>query len=146
MKDDPSSLRHLGESKTDYEFDGPSLEILDTFPNQYPQRKYTIQFVTDEFTSLCPVTGQPDFARIEINYIPEELCVESKSLKLYLFAYRQHQSFAETITNRILEDLARACQPVWMEVKADFTVRGGIAINVRAVYERDSQPEDDEDR
>jgi len=141
MADDPSSLRHLGQSETERRFSGPSREILDTFPNQYPHRKYNIQFVTDEFTSLCPVTGQPDFARIEINYIPNDLCLESKALKLYLFAYRQHQSFAETITNQILEDLATVCRPVMMEVKADFSVRGGISISVRASYSQDMVPE-----
>ncbi len=138
MSDDISSLKHLGKPKTELNYDEPSADILDTFANPYPDREYTIQFVTGEFTSLCPVTGQPDFATIEINYIPNKLCIESKSLKLYLLAYRQHGSFAETITNQILQDLVQACAPAWMEVKAGFVARGGIRMNLRAVHQGSS--------
>jgi len=132
--DKPPSPKHLGQSKTEYSYDSPSVDILDTFPNRYPGRNYNIQFFTREFTSLCPITGQPDFAAIEINYVPNELCVESKSLKLYLFAFRQYKAFVETITNKILDDLVAVCAPSWMEVIADFTARGGISMNVRAVH------------
>ncbi|MBW2086461.1 MAG: NADPH-dependent 7-cyano-7-deazaguanine reductase QueF [Deltaproteobacteria bacterium] len=141
MKEDTSSLKHLGQPKAEPNYDNPSVEILDTFPNPYPDRSYTIQFMTREFTSLCPVTGQPDFATIEINYIPCKLCIESKSLKLYLLAYRQHGSFVETITNKILDDLVQACEPAWMEIKADFVARGGIRMNVRAVRQGNSGKE-----
>ena len=139
--DDMSSPKHLGRSKTEYSFDDPSVDILDTFPNRYPGRDYNIQFFTREFTSLCPVTGQPDFATIEINYVPSDLCLESKSLKLYLFAYRQYKAFVETITNKILDDLVAVCAPSWMEVMADFSSRGGISINVRAAH--NESPDDD---
>lgn len=140
--DEMYSPKHLGQSKTEIKYDEPSVEILDTFPNRYPGRNYNIQFFTREFTSLCPVTGQPDFATIEINYVPSELCLESKSLKLYLFAYRQYQAFVETITNKILDDLVAVCEPSWMEVMADFTSRGGISINVRAAHNEDPENDD----
>ena len=140
--DDTASPKHLGRTKTEYQYSDPSAGILDTFPNPYPGRNYNIQFLTREFTSLCPVTGQPDFAKIEINYVPNELCIESKSLKLYLFAYRQYQSFVETITNKILDDLVAVCDPSWMEVMADFTARGGISINVRAAHNEDPENDD----
>jgi len=138
MKDDTSSLKHLGKPQTTLNYNEPTADILDTFPNPYPDKEYSIQFITEEFTSLCPVTGQPDFAEIEVNYIPKKLCIESKSLKLYLLAYRQCGSFAETITNKILEDLVQACSPAWMEVKACFVARGGIRMNLRAEHQGDS--------
>ena len=128
-------LKQLGSQKTKYKLDEPNRKILEVFENKYSGRDYTIQFVFPEFTSLCPKTGQPDFATIEVNYIPNMLCIESKALKLYFFAYRQYGSFMETITNKILEDLVYVCQPRWMEVKGEFNARGGTLINVRAVYE-----------
>jgi len=135
-KKEGQDLKQLGVEETEYQLDEPSKDILETFENRYPKRKYNVQFIFPEFTSLCPKTGQPDFATIEVNYIPDKLCIESKSLKLYFFAYRGYGSFMETITNRILEDLVNICSPVWMEVKGRFNPRGGAFINVRAIYER----------
>lgn len=130
-------LRHLGSADTDYRLDAPSKDTLETFNNKCLVRNYKIQFIFSEFTSLCPKTGQPDFATIEINYIPDKLCIESKSLKLYFFAYRGYGSFMETITNKILEDLVSVCEPKWMQILGRFNARGGIFINVEAEYEAD---------
>lgn len=99
---------------------------LEVFPNPNPGRDYEIRMECPEFTCLCPKTGQPDFAVIDITYIPGDLCIELKSLKLYLWSYRNEGAFHEAVTNRILDDLVRACGPRFMEVKADFYVRGGI--------------------
>jgi 7-cyano-7-deazaguanine reductase len=106
---------------------------LETFPNP-AEREYTIHFETDDFTSLCPVTGQADFARIEIDYVPGRVCVESKSLKFYLASYRNVRAFNEAVTNRILDDFVRACTPVHAVVTAQFSARGGIALSVRAEH------------
>jgi 7-cyano-7-deazaguanine reductase len=111
---------------------------LETFPNRHPGRDYTVTLTTDEFTCVCPATGQPDFARITIRYIPDQRIVESKSLKLYFWSYRNEGVFHEHVTNVILDDLVAALEPRWCEVTADFGVRGGIAITVRAEY---SKPE-----
>jgi 7-cyano-7-deazaguanine reductase len=107
---------------------------LETFPNPAPNRNYRIHFDTDDFTSVCPVTGQPDFARIEIDYVPGRLCIESKSLKFYLASYRNERSFNEAVTNRILEDFVKACAPREAMITAQFSARGGIALTVRAEY------------
>lgn len=107
---------------------------LETFPNRHPGRDYVVTLTTDEFTCVCPATGQPDFARITIKYIPDKRIVESKSLKLYFWSYRDEGVFHEHVTNQILDDLVRALSPRWCEVVADFGVRGGIAISVRAEY------------
>ncbi len=112
----------------------PSGDILEVFENKYPQRDYLITFDCPEFTSVCPVTGQPDFGKIVIEYCPDEYCIESKSLKLYLGAYRNEGSFAEQIVNRVLEDCVNACQPRSMIVTGNFTARGGIAIKVEAAF------------
>lgn len=128
------SLKQLG-SYTTYVYDEPSKGILETFENRYPNRDYTIQFIFPEFTSLCPKTGQPDFATIEINYVANYKCIESKSLKLYFFAYRQYGSFMETMVNKILEDLVNVCQPKEMTVVGQFNARGGIIINVTAQFQ-----------
>lgn len=109
----------------------PDASIFETFENSNPQRDYWIQFETDEFTSLCPITGQPDFARITIEYIPDELCVESKSLKLFLFSFRNEGSFYEDVTNRIYTDLFELLKPRHLIVTGDFTARGGIRSSVR---------------
>ena len=109
----------------------PDAGILETFKNSNPQRNYWISFETDESTSLCPITGQPDFARITIEYIPDELCVESKSLKLFLFSFRNSGSFYEDVTNRIFSDLMNVCKPRRMIVTGDFTARGGIRSAVK---------------
>jgi len=107
---------------------------LETFPNPQPDRDYAIESVCPEFTSLCPKTGQPDFATITIRYVPDKLCIELKSLKLYLWSYRNEGAFFEKVTNQILNDLVAACQPRWMEVVGAFNVRGGIATTVTATH------------
>ena len=99
---------------------------LETFPNPAPQRDYEIRFDCPEFTCLCPMTGQPDFATIRIAYTPAEKCVELKSLKLYLWSFRNEGAFHEAVTNRILDDLVTALKPRRLEVTGDFLVRGGI--------------------
>lgn len=129
-------LTHLGSGETIYP-DRPSVEILECFDNPSPGRDYTIEFETDEFTSLCPVTSQPDFANIKISYIPDEKCLESKSLKLYLFSYRNHQGFAERIVNRVLDDIVEILSPHQACVEGFFTPRGGISITVSADYEKE---------
>jgi 7-cyano-7-deazaguanine reductase len=105
---------------------------LETFLSPRPGRPFEIRFETDEFTCLCPMTGQPDFARIRITYIPDQLCVESKSLKLYLWSYRDRGAFHEAVTNQILDDLAAALAPQWLQVEGDFLIRGGIHSFVKA--------------
>jgi len=110
--------------------------ILDTFPNPRPKRDYDIRFVFPEFTSVCPVTGQPDFATITIEYVPDRLCVEMKSLKLYFFAYRNKGIFYEAVVNTILDDLVAKLKPRQMTVIGDFAVRGGTAGTVTARYEK----------
>jgi len=112
----------------------PANARLETFPNPEPNRNYRIHFETDDFTSVCPVTGQPDFARIDINYQPDRLCVESKSLKFYLASYRNERAFNEAVTNHILDDFIKACAPREAVVTAQFSARGGIALTVRAQY------------
>jgi 7-cyano-7-deazaguanine reductase len=112
--------------------DIPAAEQLETFPNQYPHRDYTIEIDCPEFTSVCPKTGQPDFGTITFSYIPGERCVELKSLKLYLQRYRNQGIFYETVVNRLLEDFATACKPRWLRVIGKFTPRGGITTTVTA--------------
>ncbi len=111
------------------------IKLLETFENEFPNRDYTIIHTAPEFTSLCPKTGQPDFATIDIDYIPDKLCVELKSLKLYLNSYRNDGVFFESVTNRILEDLVKVCSPRYMLVSAEFNVRGGISSVIEAEYE-----------
>jgi len=112
----------------------PDQARLEAFPNPSPRRAYQITFDCPEFTSLCPVTGQPDFAHITIEYWPRRHCVESKALKLYLGSFRNQGCFAETIVNRILDDLVACCQPRRATVTGRFTPRGGIAIIVTATH------------
>lgn len=107
---------------------------LEVFPNQHPERDYIVTLTSDEFTCLCPKTGQPDFASITIEYIPNEYIVESKSLKLYFWSYRDEGVFHEHVANRILDDLVAALSPRWCRVIADFGIRGGIAICVDSEY------------
>jgi 7-cyano-7-deazaguanine reductase len=109
---------------------------LETFPNQHPGRRYTVTLETNEFTCVCPITGQPDFATITIRYIPDQRIVESKSLKLYLWSYRQEGTFHEHVTNQILDDLVEALDPLYCHVTGAFSVRGGISITVDAEYEK----------
>jgi 7-cyano-7-deazaguanine reductase len=111
-------------------------KTLDTFPNPAPQRDYEIAFDAPEFTCVCPKTGQPDFATIRIRYTPDKLCVELKSLKLYLWSFRDEGHFHEAVTNMLLDHLVRAVKPRRMEVEGDFYVRGGIHTVVRANYEK----------
>jgi 7-cyano-7-deazaguanine reductase len=99
---------------------------VETFPNPKPERDYEIRFECPEFTCVCPMTGQPDFATMRISYVPDKLCVELKSLKLYLWSFRDQGTFHEAVTNRILDDLASALRPRRMRVEGDFAVRGGI--------------------
>lgn len=108
---------------------------LSTFPNPSPARGYEIRFDCPEFTCLCPMTGQPDFATIRIRYSPAERCVELKSLKLYLWSFRDVGAFHEAVTNQIADDLVAALQPRWLEVEGDFLVRGGIHTVVRVRHE-----------
>jgi|SRR5262244_3576632 len=108
---------------------------IETFPNSHPRRDYTIIHTCPEFTALCPKTGQPDFATLRITYVPDRLCVELKSLKLYLHSYRDRGIFYEHVTNVILDDLVAAVAPRSMTVEGQFNVRGGISSVVRATYE-----------
>jgi 7-cyano-7-deazaguanine reductase len=105
---------------------------LETFPNPKPERDYEISFDCPEFTCVCPKTGQPDFARIRIRYVPDKTCVELKSLKLYLWSFRDEGHFHEAVTNMILDDLIKAVAPRSMEVVGDFNIRGGITTTIRA--------------
>ncbi len=109
-------------------------KTLETFPNPHPQRDYEVSFECPEFTCVCPMTGQPDFATIRIRYIPDELCVELKSLKLYLWSYRDEGAFHEDVTNRILDDLVAALSPRQAEIEGDFKVRGGIRTVIHASH------------
>ena len=109
---------------------------LQTFPNPNPERDYEIRFECPEFTCLCPLTGQPDFARITVNYAPDQRILESKSFKLYIWSFRDEGVFHEHVTNVILDDLVEALDPHYCKVTGEFAVRGGIAITVEAEYER----------
>lgn len=111
----------------------PSKKI-DTFENPKKDRNYVIRCECPEFTCLCPVTGQPDFANIRIEYIADERCIELKSLKLYLWSYRSEGAYHEAVTNKILDDLAGAINPRWMEITAEFFARGGIETTITANY------------
>lgn len=113
---------------------------LDTFPNPNPERDYEIAFEAPEFTCLCPMTGQPDFATIRIRYTPDERCVELKSLKLYLWSFRDEGTFHEAVTNRIAGDLIAALDPRFIEVEGDFYVRGGIRTKVKVTQEKARGP------
>jgi 7-cyano-7-deazaguanine reductase len=128
----PRALTLLGKSEAGLPA-SPADARLETFPNP-SKRNYHIRFETADFTSLCPVTGQMDFAQITIEYVPGKLCVESKSLKFYLASYRNERAFNEAVTNRILDDFVRACAPREARVTAEFSARGGIALTVRAEF------------
>jgi 7-cyano-7-deazaguanine reductase len=116
----------------------PSAGQLETFVNPRPGREYTIEIVCPEFTSLCPKTGQPDFGTITYTYTPGELCVELKSLKLYLQRFRNHGAFYESVVNQLLDDFITACRPVRCRVVGAFTPRGGITTSVTSTYEATS--------
>jgi 7-cyano-7-deazaguanine reductase len=114
--------------------DSPDRARLEVFRNPRPGRPYAIRFDCPEFTALCPITGQPDFGVITLEYTPRAWCVESKSLKLYLFSFRSQGTFHEEAVNRILDDVVRACRPRWARVTGAFRPRGGIALTVAAEY------------
>jgi 7-cyano-7-deazaguanine reductase len=118
--------------------EAPSLEQLETFPNPSLGRDYTIEIVCPEFTSLCPITGQPDFGTITYRYVPNEKCVELKSLKLYLQRFRNQGIFYEQVTNRLLDDFVTMLKPLRLEVIGAFTPRGGITTTVTCTYEATS--------
>ena len=127
-----AQLKALGR-QTEYRQDYAP-EVLETFDNRHPERDYWVRFNCPEFTSLCPITGQPDFAEIRISYIPQTRMVESKSLKLDLVSVRTHGAFHEDCVNIILKDLVRLMQPKYIEVTGLFTPRGGISIHPYANY------------
>ena len=118
--------------------DPKKLKLLETFENSFPERDYIITHQANEFTSVCPKTGQPDFGRINISYIADKKCVELKSLKFYLQSFRNEGIFYENVTNRILEDLIKVIQPRWMEVIGEYSVRGGIQSTIIATYENEN--------
>lgn len=122
-------------------------KLLETFENKYPDRDYTVTHTASEFTSLCPKTGQPDFAKITLEYIPDQLCVELKSYKFYLQSYRNDGIFFESVTNKILDDLVEVTKPRYMKITAEFNTRGGISSVIEAEYENEDywDLEDDED-
>jgi 7-cyano-7-deazaguanine reductase len=115
--------------------DAPAANQLETFPNPHPGRAYSIEIICPEFTTVCPKTGQPDFGTITFTYTPADLCIELKSLKLYLQRYRNIGIFYETVVNRLLDDFVAACQPRKCTVVGAFTPRGGITTNVTCVHE-----------
>ena len=132
MNREVEGLQALGK-KTEYKSDYAP-EVLETFVNKHPDNDYWVQFNCPEFTSLCPITGQPDFAEIKIMYIPGERMVESKSLKLYLFSFRNHGDFHEDCVNIIMKDLIRLLDPKYIEVWGKFLPRGGLSIDPFANY------------
>ena len=123
----------LGKNHTEYKSDY-NPEVLETFPNKHPDNDYFVKFNCPEFTSLCPITGQPDFATIYISYIPDKIMVESKSLKLYLFSFRNHGDFHEDCMNIIMKNLVKLMDPRYIEVWGKFTPRGGISIDPYCNY------------
>ena len=127
------NLTLLGNQQNNYETDN-NPGLLETFVNKHPENDYFVKFNCPEFTSLCPITGQPDFANIIISYVPGERMVESKSLKLYLFSFRNHGDFHEDCVNVIMKDLIKLMEPKYIEVWGKFTPRGGISIDPYCNY------------
>jgi 7-cyano-7-deazaguanine reductase len=134
-------LTLLGQAKTDYPREYTP-RLLERFANRYPQHDYLVELDCPEFTCLCPITGQPDFARLTIRYSPAAYLVESKSLKLYLFSFRDQGTFNEEVVNRIAADLFALLHPHWLEVRGDFLPRGGIAIKPSVRLTREPTAED----
>lgn len=134
-KEETAGLSLLGNKKIEYP-DDYAPQMLETFVNKHQDRDYFVRFNCPEFTSLCPITGQPDFATIYIQYVPDVKMVESKSLKLYLFSFRNHGDFHEDCVNIILNDLVKLTDPRYMEVWGEFTPRGGISIHPYCNYGR----------
>ncbi len=132
---DLSLLGRKAEIKSTY-----APEVLESFPNKHPDRDYFVKFNCPEFTSLCPMTGQPDFANITISYVPDARLVESKSLKLYLFSFRNHGDFHEDCVNIILNDLKKLMEPKYIEVWGRFTPRGGLSIDPYVNYGKEGTP------
>lgn len=132
-ENEKGTITKLGNQHTVYSSDY-SPDVLETFPNKHPENDYFVKFNCPEFTSLCPITGQPDFAAIYISYIPAEKMVESKSLKLYLFSFRNHGDFHEDCVNIIMKDLIKLMQPKYIEVWGKFLPRGGISIDPYCNY------------
>lgn len=110
-------------------------KVIESFPNPHPNNSYTVQFSTEEFTTLCPLTGQPDFAKIHVEYCPNERCLESKSIKQFLWSFRDEGNFHEDVTNLILNEMVRACEPKWMVVTGHFNARGGIDFIITARHD-----------
>jgi 7-cyano-7-deazaguanine reductase len=127
-------LKNLGHVVPYDRYNNPDPALLEIFENPYKDRKYSTQFVFEEFTSLCPKTGQPDFGVITIQYFPNKSCLETKALKIYLGAYRQYGAFMEAVTNKISDDLVNACDPYFMRIEAKFNRRGGTDISVIVDY------------
>ncbi len=119
----------------------PRQDLLETFQNEFPDRDYDIEIVCPEFTSVCPKTGQPDFGVLTITYVPDKLCIELKSLKLYLQSFRNEGIFYENVTNTILDELVALLQPRSMALLAEFSARGGISTNITAMYFEESSAE-----
>jgi len=118
---------------TEYRYNEPDASVLETFDNPYPTSAWVVALLCNEFTTLCPVTGQPDYGRLQVEYVPGGLCVESKSLKLYLMRYRNEGTFHEACVNRVADDLCSRLSPRYLRVYGDFNARGGIAIKPLAV-------------
>ena len=133
IKENFRGLTLLKRSRQPYPT-SPATARLEVFPNPAPQRDYVVRFDCPEFTAMCPVTGQPDFGKIVVEYVPDKFCIESKALKLHLFSYRSQGAFAETIVNEILDAVVQACRPRRATVTGDFAARGGIAIRVTASH------------
>ena len=127
------NLTRLGSARTEYKTDYDP-DVLESFSNKHPENDYFVKFNCPEFTSLCPITGQPDFANIIISYVPDEKLVESKSLKLYLFSYRDHGDFHEDVVNKIMKDLIALLEPKYIEVWGKFLPRGGLSIDPYCNY------------
>ena len=138
MRKDLDELKTLGSRTEAPKTYDPS--VLEAFSNRHPERDYWVEFLCPEFTSLCPITGQPDFAEVRILYIPDKKMVESKSLKLYLFSFRNHGDFHEDCVNIILDDLVKLMDPRYIEVLGLFVPRGGISIHPYANYGRPGTP------
>ncbi len=134
-KDEMQDISLLGNNNVTYSMDYAP-EMLETFVNKHPEGDYFVKFNCPEFTSLCPITGQPDFATIYISYVPDVKMVESKSLKLYLFSFRNHGDFHEDCVNIIMKDLIKLMEPKYIEVWGKFTPRGGISIDPYCNYGR----------
>jgi len=115
------------------------MKEIEVFDNKYPNRDYFITHVNEEFTSVCPKTGLPDFGIITINYIPDKLCLELKALKYYFLEFRNQGIFYEAVTNQILDDLVKACQPRYMAVIGEFTIRGGMHSTIRAIHDPENR-------